>query len=108
MRHKKFNQKLKRLRRRYPAPVPVQVRFVSAAFLLRRYGEPVHGGVTFGGGRAVIHVDNAASSAVAIDTLLHEWAHVHDDPHGERHRRFEHNNGWGECFARAYRASQES
>lgn len=102
---KKFNEKLRRLRHHYPTPVPTQVRFVSAGFLCKRYGEPVHGGTIVGGGSAVIHIDAASPSAVAIDTLIHEWAHVHDDPEGQRLARHEHHNGWGECFARAYRAS---
>lgn len=107
----RFRETLRRLRHHYPTPIRSQVRFVSAGYIKKQLGFAAHGMAcvledsSSGLCSAVIYLDKAASEPVTCDALIHEWAHVHDDPTGECLQRHHHRNGWGACYARAYRAS---
>ena len=60
---------LKKLRRDFPAPAPVRVRFCDLG--LDTYG------VTGRGPRAFsIRLNNRRPFCADVETLLHEWAHV--------------------------------
>ena len=88
------------LRRTFPPPHPVRVRR-----LCMPKGEKLCGDTWLGVGmRFAIRVERRQSWALALDTLLHEWAHTltwhgnDTDWHGAE---------WGLQYARIYRAFLE-
>ena len=88
-----------RLRREFPCRRRIEVRRVSGKNL-----RGLHGECLYQNGRFLIRINKNQSFALAVDSLLHEWAHVltfhgnDTDDHGEE---------WGLAYARLYRAYLE-
>jgi len=78
------------LKKKIPPPHPICVQRV----LLKED----HGRCHFNGDRFTIVVDRRLSEEMAIETLLHEWAHAISwnsyKPHGPK---------WGRAYSRVYR-----
>ena len=99
---KKFDKVLRDLRKECPIEAPIRVvtkdlgkaKLCGCCIAYLRPSGKIE--------RFVIEIDKAMSIAMAIDTLLHEWAHALDkEANGipmEPHR-----NSWGECYARVWR-----
>lgn len=100
---KKFKQVIARLRENCPTDVPVQVR-VRCLRKHKLYGSCTTYRDNAGHlSKAVIDITKGLDVSTAIDTLLHEWAHVLDiEKNGPS--REEHRNSWGIAYARVWRA----
>ncbi len=97
-----FDRTLRFLRASFPSVAPVRVRTVR---LKDRDGD-----ATFmEGGYWRIRVARDLAQGAAIDTIIHEWAHIIDLerngwPKNPDNHSYLHRNSWGEVYAGIYRA----
>jgi hypothetical protein len=66
----------RRLRRRHPTGWPVRVLWVPPHVLRVEHDCPTHGDADFLGDCGLIRLSHNASQEAAVETLLHEWAHL--------------------------------
>lgn len=94
------------LKRECPLDVAVRIRTLPQAEINKHHPDAPRG--VWGdchindSGVGVIRLSRDASQAVMLDTLLHEWAHLHDK--GPPCARDDHRVSWGEAYSKVYRA----
>ena len=103
---KRFYQILRRIREHASPDIPVSVKTVSAGELKRHHGCDVWGDARIGDGKATIRINRKQSTDSAIDTLIHEWAHVIDQSANPNIRDL-HRDSWGVAYASVYRAAEK-
>lgn len=100
----------------YPTPYPVTLRWQGrisygrgASRLIRERG--IYGDCYRIGRRIVIRLSRrrCRSYGMAVNTLLHEYAHAMTTRHDrvERHRETDHDDEWALAFGRVYRTCAE-
>lgn len=94
-----FDEILQRLRSGGLTERPVRVRTVTAAPLKKHHGCTVYG--DYCGGK--IRIARGLSMELAIETLIHEFAH-HVDQHDGMTCREDHRDSWGKSYAKCFRA----
>lgn len=105
----------RRLRKHAPTKAPVRI--------IRQRGVRCDGGLVLGvisykihwrGGcprrieRYRIVIDSRLSAGEQWDCLVHEWAHALDRETRPKRPKDCHDSRWGQCYARAFRASHAS
>lgn len=93
------------LREHFPTAYPVKVSFPRVN--PRRVKNREWGECYRRGKRMYIRIDSRLTWHIAMDTLIHEWAHAISLKHEslESQRRFGvHDEEWGMNYARIYRA----
>jgi len=94
---KEFEEALKYLRENHKplCGLPIHIKIDSE---LKDYGLAVF----YPGKRWIIRIREKQSIDMAVDTLLHEWAHCLQDER-EPHNNVHHTDLWGTLFAQIYR-----
>ncbi len=96
--HAKFLAALRDLRKKVPTAFPVQVRRKDIPA-----SECCFGTCTFDGNIFKITIDKSISNDMAVETLIHEWAHVIAWTH-EHDTVDDHGPEWGLAYSRVFRA----
>jgi hypothetical protein len=66
----------RRLRRRHPTGWPVRVFWVPASVLAQEHECPIHADAAFHEGKGTIRLADGCSQEMAVENLIHEWAHL--------------------------------
>lgn len=78
---------------------PFRVHVVSAAHITKLVGTPSNNGCYVEGNKlGLIYVSKGLAYYVAVETLLHEYAHHVDTTPGETSRKH-HRRSWGKTYA---------
>lgn len=85
-------------------PTSKPVRVVRVRSRASDDGEHWYGDCVDRGDNYLIRINRADPVLVAIDTLIHEYAHAMAD-HVPSYRRCHHDSLWGVCYAMAYCAA---
>lgn len=100
-----FEKTLKLLKKKLPAPFPVRIKYVET---LEKRGE-------FGTAelvddkKFVITIDKTTCEDIAIDTLMHEWAHILSWTVGNNWKKWQEEHGpeFGVAYSRVYQVVYE-
>ena len=92
---KEFDQTWRLLRAAIPTRRPVRVCVVQSELLKRHHGDDMLGDCDLATG--TMRIAAFLDRDLAIDTLIHEYAH-------HLSRRVGHGKAWGEAYSRCYRA----
>lgn len=102
----RFRQTISLFNRVVPAALPVSVRRTKLTGLdgyCQRVGDKFH-----------IRINKDLDERMAIETLIHEWAHAlrwdyrFDNSEDEEFHKWVHDAAWGVHFAEVYRAYEAS
>ena len=66
----------RRLRRQFPTGYPVRVMWAPTEDLTKEHGFPVDGDALFHQGVGRIRLADSCNQYTAVETLIHEWAHL--------------------------------
>ena len=105
---KKFDKVVKLLRKEFPLGVPTIVRTVGK-LRCEESGELIYGQCSSSENskgvvkKFLVEVARDLPLGLAIDTLLHEWAHATDHLENGDPDRHPHRNSWGVHYARIWR-----
>jgi hypothetical protein len=106
---KKFDKVVQMLRKEFPLGVPIAVKTVKK-LRCRDGGELLYGQCSSSSNskgvvkKFVVEVDRDLPLGLAIDTLLHEWAHATDHLKNGDSGAHPHRNSWGVHYACIWRA----
>lgn len=100
-----YNRLLRLLRKKCPLAFPAYVRRVRMT--------NKDGYCTKAGNKFQIRINKELSEDVAINTLLHEWAHarcwshLHDAIDADTFLKVAHDASWGVAYSEVYRVFEE-
>lgn len=105
---KKFDKVVKLLRKEFPLGVPTTVKTVKK-LRCEENGEEIYGQCSSSENskgvvkKFLVEVARDLPLGLAIDTLLHEWAHATDHLENGDPCMHPHRNSWGVHYARIWR-----
>ena len=103
--YKKYHQLVKILREHLPLAYPVTVKRVKM--------KKNDGTCSKSGKKFFIDIDRSLTQQMAIETLLHEyahalaWSHRHDKMNDEELTRKQHDATWGVAYSEVYRVFEQ-